>query len=158
VELEPLGLQQILIRQSRLILSDERGRHGSTWSGRECRSRLCLVRRARPGPSEADVESGVDTVRYPEVMPIGQDAAELLSKRTRTNLHNGRPPWLQRARCHLDEALFDAYGWDSSMSDDSMLEALLALDRERQDAEIPPGRRRFDRGLFRRGRTLMYAI
>jgi hypothetical protein len=33
------------------------------------------------------------------------------SKRTLTNLFNARPPWLDRAYKHLDEAVVAAYGW-----------------------------------------------
>ena len=52
-------------------------------------------------------------------------------KRTLTNLYNARPTWLDLAHKRLDEAVFAAYGWKSDMSDEEILERLLALNLER---------------------------
>jgi hypothetical protein len=52
-------------------------------------------------------------------------------KRTLTNLYNARPTWLQLAHKRLDEAVFAAYGWRSDLSDEEILEKLLALNLER---------------------------
>lgn len=52
-------------------------------------------------------------------------------KRTLTNLYNARPTWLDLAHKHLDEAVFAAYGWKSDLSDEEILEKLLALNLER---------------------------
>jgi hypothetical protein len=60
-----------------------------------------------------------------------------LKKRTLTNLYNERPMWLQLAHRRLDEAVFAAYGWDLSMSDDDVLAALLALNLKRAAASTP---------------------
>ena len=84
----------------------------------------------------------------PQVQAIAQAAIELvtkrdawlnpadatpeeLSKRTLTNLYNKRPSWLVEAHRKLDEAVFAAYGWPSSLSDAEVLERLLALNHER---------------------------
>jgi len=42
-----------------------------------------------------------------------------------------RPSWLVEAHRKLDEAVFAAYGWPSSLSDAEVLERLLALNHER---------------------------
>ncbi|MBI5934781.1 MAG: class I SAM-dependent DNA methyltransferase [Chloroflexi bacterium] len=53
------------------------------------------------------------------------------SKRTLTNLYNERPTWLELAHKKLDEAVFAAYGWKSDLSNEEILERLLALNLER---------------------------
>ncbi len=57
------------------------------------------------------------------------------SKRTLTNLYNARPTWLELAHKKLDEAVFAAYGWPSDLSDEEILERLLALNLERAGEE-----------------------
>jgi len=52
-------------------------------------------------------------------------------KRTLTNLYNARPPWLDLAHKKLDTAVFAAYGWPDNLSDEQILESLLALNLER---------------------------
>ena len=42
-----------------------------------------------------------------------------------------RPAWLDLAHRKLDEAVFAAYGWDPGLSDEQILEKLLALNLER---------------------------
>jgi type II restriction/modification system DNA methylase subunit YeeA len=54
-----------------------------------------------------------------------------LKKRTLTNLYNQRPTWLDMAHRKLDEAVLDAYGWPRDLSDEEILERLLALNLER---------------------------
>jgi hypothetical protein len=80
--------------------------------------------------TDAD-ERGIGTVRYPRVIPKDDEAAQLLAKRTLTNLYNERPTWLDLAHRKLDEAVFAAYGWDASLSDEEILARLLALNQER---------------------------
>ena len=65
-------------------------------------------------------------------------------KRTLTNLYNARPTWLDLAHKRLDEAVFAAYGWKSDLSDEEILEKLLALNFERakQGIKIAPQIRR----------------
>ncbi len=62
--------------------------------------------------------------------PEGATKAEL-KKRTLTNLYNQRPTWLDLAHKKLDEAVLDAYSWPHDLTDDDILERLLALNLER---------------------------
>jgi len=84
--------------------------------------------------SEPD-ERGIGTVRYPRLVPKDDNTAELLAKRTLTNLYNERPTWLDLAHRKLDEAVFAAYGWETTLSDDEILTRLLALNQQRATAE-----------------------
>ncbi len=89
----------------------------------------------------------------PRVQAIAQAAKELVEQRDRwlnaeglseaekkrrtlTNLYNACPTWLDLAHKRLDEAVFAAYGWKSDLSDEEILEKLLALnlERAREDA------------------------
>ena len=54
-----------------------------------------------------------------------------LRKHTMTNLYNDPPTWLEIAHREVDEAVFAAYGWAADLSDDEILERLLALNLER---------------------------
>ncbi len=74
---------------------------------------------------------GIGTVRYPRLVPRDPDCAAKLAKRTLTNLYNERPTWLALAHEKLDAAVFLAYGWDPSLTDEQILEKLLALNLER---------------------------
>lgn len=58
--------------------------------------------------------------------PPGLSDSEL-KKRTLTNLYNQRPTWLELAHRKLDQAVFSAYGWPSKLTDEEILERLLAL-------------------------------
>ncbi len=58
-------------------------------------------------------------------------SADELKKRTLTNLYNARPAWLADAHRKLDEAVFAAYGWPSTLTDAELLERLLALNHQR---------------------------
>ncbi len=73
----------------------------------------------------------IGTVRFPRLVPKDADCAKQLAKRTLTNLYNARPAWLDQAHRKLDAAVFAAYGWDPAMSDEQILEKLLALNLER---------------------------
>jgi hypothetical protein len=42
-----------------------------------------------------------------------------------------RPDWLKLAHQKLDEAVFAAYGWSPTLTDEQLLENLLALNRQR---------------------------
>jgi type II restriction/modification system DNA methylase subunit YeeA len=69
---------------------------------------------------------------YPDrILPKDEAAAELLKKRTLTNLYNERPAWLAHAHRALDEAVAHAYGWPPEMSEDAMLAKLVTLNVER---------------------------
>ncbi len=54
-----------------------------------------------------------------------------LKKRTLTNLYNLRPSWLEAIHRKLDDAVLEAYGWPTNLTDADILEQLLALNRER---------------------------
>jgi type II restriction/modification system DNA methylase subunit YeeA len=62
--------------------------------------------------------------------PPGASDAEL-KKRTLTNLYNARPTWLDNAHRKLDAAVCAAYGWPATLSDEEILEQLLALNLAR---------------------------
>jgi hypothetical protein len=51
--------------------------------------------------------------------------------RTLTALYNKKPAWLVDAHRVLDAAVFAAFGWDPAMSDEQILEQLLALNLSR---------------------------
>jgi type II restriction/modification system DNA methylase subunit YeeA len=74
---------------------------------------------------------------YPDrILPIDDEAAQNLKKRTLTQLYNERPAWLDNAHKALDAAVAAAYGWPSDISSEEALTRLLALNRER--AAIKP--------------------
>ena len=52
-------------------------------------------------------------------------------KHTLTNLYNERPAGLTHAHAKLDAAVAAAYGWAADLSDEGILEHLLALNLER---------------------------
>lgn len=62
--------------------------------------------------------------------PPGMSEAELKT-RTLTNLYNKRPDELTALHQQLDAAVFDAYGWSHDLTDEQILERLLALNGER---------------------------
>jgi hypothetical protein len=82
-----------------------------------------------------DSKTGVGTVRYPRLEPRNADCAAKLKKRTLTNLYNERPAWLDLAHKKLDAAVAAAYGWPAGLSDEQILERLLALNLERAAEE-----------------------
>ena len=79
----------------------------------------------------------------PRVKAIADAARELVAKRDEwlagqdskprhlTRLYNERPTWLDLAHRALDAAVFAAYGWKPDLTDDDLLAALLALNKER---------------------------
>lgn len=76
---------------------------------------------------ELEVVSG-----YPDrILPVSEDAAKVLKKRTLTNLYNERPAWLENAHRTLDEAVAAAYGWPADLQDEEILARLFALNQER---------------------------
>ena len=73
---------------------------------------------------------------YPDrLVPVDDKAAALLKKRTLTNLYNERPTWLDLAHTKLDAAVFAAYGWPADLTDEQILERLLALNLARAAAQ-----------------------
>ena len=49
---------------------------------------------------------------------------------------NGRPAWLDLAHKKLDATAAAAYGWPADLSDEQLLERLLALNLARAAAEV----------------------
>ncbi len=78
---------------------------------------------------------GIGTVRYPRIEPRDDDCAAKLAKRTLTNLYNERPAWLAHAHAKLDAAVAGAYGFDLDLTNEQILEKLLALNIERANDE-----------------------
>ena len=88
----------------------------------------CFKKFPFPEPNEAQRRS------------IAAAAVELCGKRanesrTLTDLYNERPTWLDLAHKKLDEAVAEAYGWPADLSDEEILEKLLALNLERTAAQ-----------------------
>ena len=52
-------------------------------------------------------------------------------KRTLTSLCNERPAWLDLGHKKLDAGVAASYGWPADLSDEQILEKLLALNLER---------------------------
>ncbi len=84
-----------------------------------------------PLPSPLSSLPSVGTVRWPRIVPKDADCAESLKKRTLTNLYNQRPTWLANTHQELDEAVFAAYGWSPTLSDEELLARLLQLNLAR---------------------------
>jgi hypothetical protein len=80
-------------------------------------------------------KNGVGTVRYPRLEPRDPKCAAKLKNRTLTKLYNERPAWLALAHQKLDAAVAAAYGWPVDLTDEQILERLLALNLERAAEE-----------------------
>jgi len=86
-------------------------------------------------------------LHYPRLVPRDEDCAAKLKKRTLTNLYNEQPAWLDLAHRKLDQAVAAAYGWPvqqaqggpTDLTDEQILERLLALNLERAEAERRAG-------------------
>ena len=70
---------------------------------------------------------GIGTVKYPRLVAKDVKALVALKNRTLTQLYNERPTWLANVHRKLDEAVFAAYGWPSTLTDDELLAKLLEL-------------------------------
>jgi type II restriction/modification system DNA methylase subunit YeeA len=79
--------------------------------------------------------SSIGLVRYPRLEPRDAECAAKLKKRTLTNLYNERPTWLDLAHKKLDAAVAAAYGWPADLTDEQILERLIALNLERAAGE-----------------------
>src|SRR5665213_3037255 len=86
-------------------------------------------------PAKERQKIKVGTVVYPRREPKDAKCAADLKKRTLTNLSNARPTWLDNAHKTLDAAVAAAYGWPADLSDEQILEKLLALNLERAAEE-----------------------
>lgn len=69
---------------------------------------------------------------YPDrILPVDDEAAKKLKKRTLTNLYNERPTWLNNAHRDLDAVVAAAYGWPADLDDDAILKNLFELNQLR---------------------------
>ena len=75
----------------------------------------------------------IGTVRYPRLVPCNAECAAHLKARTLTKLYNERPAWLAACHAKLDAAVAAAYGWPSDLTDDAILERLLALNQSHHE-------------------------
>jgi len=75
------------------------------------------------------------TVRYPRIEPRDDDSAEELIQRTLTKLYNKRPAWLVNAHAKVDAAVAAAYSFNVDLTNEQILERLLALNRDRAEGE-----------------------
>jgi len=82
----------------------------------------------------AEAARRLDELRGNWLNPEGASETEL-KKRTLTNLYNASPTWLENAHKQLDEAVFAAYGWPLDLTDEGILQNLLALNLERSKPE-----------------------
>jgi type II restriction/modification system DNA methylase subunit YeeA len=80
---------------------------------------------------------GIGTVRYPRIEARDDDCAKKLAKRTLTNLYNERPAWLANVHTKLDRVVAEAYGFPVDLTDEQILERLLALNQQRAADEKP---------------------
>jgi len=71
----------------------------------------------------------VGTVRYPRLVARDAACAARLKERTLTKLYNARPAWLAACHAQLDAAVAAAYGWPADLTDEAILERLLALNQ-----------------------------
>jgi hypothetical protein len=83
----------------------------------------------------SDAQPSLGLVRYPRLEPRDADCAAKFKDRTLTKLYNERPAWLDLAHKKLDAAVAAAYGWPADLTDEQILEKLLALNLERAAEE-----------------------
>ena len=58
----------------------------------------------------------------PRLLPVDEEAGQVLKRRTLTNLYNEGPTWLANLHADLDAAVFAAYGWPESVAPESLSE------------------------------------
>ena len=83
---------------------------------------------------------GSEDELHDRILPKDAKAADVLKKRTLTNLYNARPAWLDHAHKALDEAVAEAYGWGDDwraglLTDDEILARLFRLNQDRAAAQ-----------------------
>lgn len=66
---------------------------------------------------------------YPRLVARDAACATRLKDRTLTKLYNTRPAWLADCHAKLDAAVAAAYGWPADLTDEAILERLLALNQ-----------------------------
>ncbi|MBD3176385.1 MAG: hypothetical protein GF320_14495 [Armatimonadia bacterium] len=86
-----------------------------------------------PTPTEEQREAIAQAAKA--LHEMRQSALDNDPKLTMTKLYNKRPTWLDNLHKDLDRAVLDAYGWPEDISDEELLERLLALNLERAAEE-----------------------
>ena len=86
-------------------------------------------------PSTINPQLSTGLVHYPRLEPKNTDCAAKLKERTLTKLYNERPAWLDLAHKKLDAAVAAAYGFPAYLTDEQILEKLLALNLARATEE-----------------------
>lgn len=86
-----------------------------------------------PQATEAQREAVAEAARV--LHETRQSALDADPKLTLTGLYNKKPTWLQHLHADLDAAVLAAYGWPTDISDEELLERLLALNLERAERE-----------------------
>ena len=87
-----------------------------------------------PDPDLSDSQTAQRTAIASAAVEYDTARSEWLSAdsgRTMTELYNEMPTWFRNRQQDLDEAVLDAYGWPHDISDEEILERLLALNLER---------------------------
>ncbi len=75
---------------------------------------------------------------YPDrILPIDDNAARTIRRRTLTTLYNQRPTWLDNAHRDLDTAVAAAYGWPKAITEEEALAKLFALNQRRAGTGNP---------------------
>ena len=82
------------------------------------------------GVTEDASSNGIGVARYTRLVPTDEAAAKQLKKKTLTLLYNDAPTWLSDAHQALDEAVFAAYGWSVTMTDQALLFALVERNQQ----------------------------
>ena len=101
--------------------------------------RLNELREARLNPPDLVMRVPEVVPGYPDrILPVNEEAAKELKKRTLTKLYNDRPAWLDNIHRELDEAVASAYGWRTDLADDEILKRLLDLNLARAEANPRP--------------------
>jgi hypothetical protein len=127
----PLPAQEAAIAAAAKELNDLRERWLNPPEWTETRTLEFPGSIAGPWSRYVDPKTGVGTVCYPRLEPRDADCAAKLKKRTLTKLYNERPAWLDLAHKKLDAAVAAAYGFPADLTDEQILEKLLALNLER---------------------------
>lgn len=78
----------------------------------------------------AAAAKALDALRQGALQPAAGTAAKG-SVLSLTDLYTKNPTWLRQAHVRLDRAVFEAYGWDSSIEDAEVLARLFRLNSER---------------------------
>lgn len=142
------GLLQSSIHEAWSLATSSRHGVGNdpTYNGESCFETFPFPWPPGTEPSEAEdprvkaiADAARELVRLRDAWLNPPNASEAdLKDRTLTKLYNARPEWLANAHRTLDQAVFAAYGWPSTLTTQQVLANLLALNRQRAAAHPTP--------------------